>query len=277
MTRHPRAARPVRALLLATALGLLGPGAILAVEAPQPTTEPTAAPTVEPTAAPTAEPTAPPLASAASILIAVFDSQSTADPDDDTLLDAGVFAVHLDDGDGIFEPAADALVFGPAEANGGLLDTADLPAGRYWIVQTATPAGYRPAAPVLAELNLDSTVTCLWDATGPLECHVNDVGAEDLSWTIAVVVNDPLPSATVAPTEAPEPTAAGTGGVEGATGTPAVTLPPTDGSEALTGPSTEAGGRMALAILAVVAGLAVLLNGRRRQARLQATGQRGRE
>jgi hypothetical protein len=260
MTRHPRAARPIRALLLATALGLVGPGAILAVEAPEPTTEPTAAPTIDPTA--------PPLPSVASILIAVFDSQSTADPDDDTLLDAGVFAVHLDDGDGILEPAGDALVFGPAEANGGLLDTAVLPRGRYWIVQTATPAGYRPAAPVLAELNLDSTVTCLWDATGPLECHVNDVGAENLSWTIAVMVNDPLPTATVAPTDAPEPTPAGTGGVEGATGTPDITLPPTDGSGAPTAPPTAAGERIALAILAILAVLAVLVTRRLVQTRL---------
>jgi hypothetical protein len=150
----------------------------------------------------------------ASILIAKFDTRGTADTDDDLMLDGASFEVYLDDGDETFD-AGDELVFGPATTEDGLLDTDLLEAGQYWIVESVVPSGFTGSDPILVELNTDSSVSCVWDAEGLIECEENVGNVDDLSWTIVLVDNAPIP----------------TGGVGGATGTPGapgVTLPPTD-------------------------------------------------
>lgn len=181
-----------------------------------------------------ADPSAPTdgTATSASILVVSLDTVGTDATDDDVLLDATTIAVHADDGDGAFDPVADAIAFGPAPAVGGLLDTAKLGPGRYW-VDAVPPAGYEAPPPILVELNTDGTRTCVWDARGLTECQANDAGAEGLSWTMVLVRSAPSASPTATP--APDPTAAPTdptpvptGEVQEATGRPAVTLPPTD-------------------------------------------------
>ena len=214
---------------------------------PAPTPEPTPAPTPEPTPAPTPEPTPQPSEDVtASILIAKVDNNGTADPDDDVLLDGASFEVYLDDGDQAFD-AGDELVFGPAETVDGMIDTDQLEAGWYWIVEAVVPAGFTGSDPILVELNTDSSVICVWDASGELECFENgDIDVEGLSWTIVLVDNSPI-----------EATPAPTGGVGGATGTPGVTLPPTD---TLTGgPIAPAGDGWRLILLAMAGLMAAAL------------------
>jgi hypothetical protein len=214
---------------------------------PAPTPEPTPAPTPEPTPAPTPEPTPQPSEDVtASILIAKVDNNGTADQDDDMLLDGASFEVYLDDGDQTFD-AGDELVFGPTGTEDGLVDTDQLEAGWYWIVEAVVPAGFTGSDPILVELNTDSSVTCLWDASGELECFENgDIDVEGLSWTIVLVDNSP--------------TATPTGGVGGATGTPGipgVTLPPTDTLSG--GPIAPAGGGWRLILLAMAGLMAAAL------------------
>ena len=144
----------------------------------------------------------------ASILIAKFDTRGTADTDDDVMLDGASFEVYLDDGDETFDDG-DELVFGPATTEDGLLDTDQLEAGQYWIVEAVVPAGFTGSDPILVELNTDSSVTCVWDALGLIECEENVDNVDGLSWTIVLVDNAPIAST-------PSPT----GGVGGATGTP---------------------------------------------------------
>ena len=265
MTRDPQLARLLRALVIATMVAIAAPVTAFAAEA-----------TPEPTAEPTPEPT-----TTASILIVNIDTRGTDDEGDDTLLDGAVFEVYADDGDGAFDPGGETLVDGPTDAPGGMVDTADLPAGRYWIVQSTFPAGYMGAAPFLVELNLDGSVSCLWTAHGLQECDLNDQGSEHLSWTIAIVDNHPLPdpvetsaptdAPTEAPTDAPAPTDAAptdppTGGVAGATGTPGnagLTLPPTDVVAGGASSGSDAGARMAVVLLAAAALAAALLAPRR--------------
>jgi prealbumin domain-containing protein len=188
---------------------------------PEPTPAPTPEPTPEPTPAPTPEPTPQPTEDVtASILIAKVDNNGTADPDDDMLLDGASFEVYLDDGDQTFDDG-DELVFGPAEAVDGLVDTDQLQAGWYWIVEAVVPAGFTGSDPILVELNTDSSVICIWDASGELECFENgNIDVEGLSLTIVLVDNSPI-EATPAPT-------GGVGGATGTPGVPGVTLPPTD-------------------------------------------------
>jgi hypothetical protein len=214
---------------------------------PAPTPEPTPAPTPEPTPAPTPEPTPQPSEDVtASILIAKVDNNGTADQDDDMLLDGASFEVYLDDGDQTFD-AGDELVFGPTGTEDGLVDTDQLEAGWYWIVEAVVPAGFTGSDPILVELNTDSSVTCLWDASGELECFENgDIDVEGLSWTIVLVDNSP--------------TATPTGGVGGATGTPGipgVTLPPTDTLSG--GPIAPAGDGWRLILLAMAGLMAAAL------------------
>jgi cell division septation protein DedD len=215
---------------------------------PTPTNPPTPTPTATPTEAPTPTPTVQPSeAVRASILIAKYDNMGTPSLDDDVALDGASFEVYLDDGDEIFG-AGDTLVFGPATTVGGLLDTDPLDPGSYWIVESVVPAGYTGSDPILVELNVDSQMTCVWDASGLVECVQNDGDVDSLSWTIVEVENTPV-QATSTPT----------GSVEAATGTPNITLPPTDtivgGSIAPTGD----GWRLILLAMAGLLATALLL------------------
>jgi hypothetical protein len=217
---------------------------------PAPTPEVTPAPTPEVTPAPTPEVTPEPTPQpreTASILIAKFDTRGTADTNDDVMLDGASFEVYLDDGDQVFDDG-DTLVFGATATVDGLLDTDQLEAGKYWIVEAVVPAGFTGSDPILVELNTDSSVTCIWDAVGLVECQDNPEDVEGLSWTIVLVDNTPI-------AETPTPT----GGVGGATGTPnvGVTLPPTDTLSA--GPIAPAGDGWRLILLAMAGLMAAAL------------------
>ena len=61
------------------------------------------------------------------------------------------------------------------------------------------PAGFTGSDPILVELNVDSAVTCVWDALGLVECVENDGDVDGLSWTIVEVENTPV-QATPTPT-----------------------------------------------------------------------------
>lgn len=172
----------------------------------------------------------------ASILIVSLDTLGTGPTDDDVLLDGSTFALLRDDGDRVFDTSRDAVAYGPMPAAGGLLDTAMLGPGWYW-VDAVSPDGYQAPAATLVELNTDASRTCVWEARGLLECQANDPGAKGLSWTMVLVRNTPstpptptpTPTPTATPTAAPtDPTTAPSGAVEGTTGRPVVTLPPTD-------------------------------------------------
>lgn len=210
---------------------------------PTPTPEPTPTPTPEPTPTATPQPTE---GLRASILIAKYDTKGTDSLDDDEALDGASFEVWMDDGDEAFDTTKDTLVFGPATTVGGLLDTDPLAEGWYWIVETVVPAGFTGSDPILVELNLDSDVTCVWDAQGLVDCVENDGEVESLSWTIVEVENSPV-----------EPTPTPTGGVGGATGTPNITLPPTDAT--LDGAAPATGESWRLILLAMAGLLAAVL------------------
>jgi hypothetical protein len=168
----------------------------------------------------------------------------TANQADDELLDGATFEVWADDGDTVFDPTKDTKVFGPAAATGGLIDSTLLDAGHYWIVETIVPDGYTGSDPILVELNVDKSVSCIWDAAGLVECTPNQGNVDHLSWTIVLVHNSP--DATATPTPA--------GGVGGATGTPRptahATLPSTDTADG-TRSGTQAGDGWRLALLAM--------------------------
>ncbi len=208
----------------------------IACPAATPTPTPVVTPSPTPVVTPSPTPTPTPSEEVASILIAKVDNNGTADPSDDVLLDGAEFEVYLDDGDGIFEADQDTLVFGEDPTVDGLLDTDALPAGSYWIVETIVPDGYVGSDPILVELNLDPTMTCVWDAAGLIECSANEGQVEGLSWTIVIVDNTP--------------DAQPTGGVGGATGTPSITLPPTD-TIGVTGTTASAGDSWRLILLAM--------------------------
>jgi hypothetical protein len=185
----------------------------------------------------------------ASILIAKVDNGGTADPDDDVLLDGASFEVYLDDGDQTFDDG-DELVFGPAATDDGFLDTDQLEAGWYWIVETVVPAGFTGSDPILVELNTDSSVTCFWDASGQIDCSDNgNMDVEGLSWTIVLVDNTPIE-------QAPSPTG-GVGAATGTPGVPGVTLPPTD--TLTSGTSAPAGDGWRLILLAMAGLMAAAL------------------
>ena len=183
----------------------------------------------------------------ASILIAKVDNRGTEDPDDDVLLDGASFEVYADDGDETFD-AGDELVFGPAVATGGMLDTDLLDEGDYWIVESTVPDGFEGSDPILVELNVDPSKTCIWDSAGLIECEANE-DEEDLSLTIVIVDNTPQED-SVQPTEKPKPT----GDVGGAVGTPRprATLPATD---TLDGSSTSPAGDSWRIVLLAMAGV----------------------
>jgi hypothetical protein len=198
----------------------------------------------------------------ASILIAKFDNKGTPGLDDDEALDGATFAVYKDDGDDAFDATLDALVFGPAATVGGTLDTTPLDAGWYWIVEAIVPDGFTGSDPILVELNIDSAVTCVWDALGLVECVQNDGDVEELSWTIVEVENTPV-----------DPSSSPGGSVLGETGTPNITLPPTDTATSGIDSAANQGwrlvilamaGLMAAALLLTPARLIVRKDGRRR-------------
>jgi hypothetical protein len=217
-------------------------------ETPTPTDTPEETPTPTDTPEETPTPTETPddEGDQASILIAKVDNRGTEDPDDDVLLDGASFEVYADDGDETFD-ADDELVFGPAVATGGMLDTDLLDEGDYWIVESTVPDGFEGSDPILVELNVDPSKTCIWDSAGLIECEVNQ-DEEDLSLTIVIVDNTPEES--VQPTDRPNPT----GDVGGAVGTPRprATLPATD---TLDGVTTSSGGDSWRIVLLGMAGL----------------------
>jgi hypothetical protein len=100
-----------------------------------------------------------------------------------------------------------------------MLDTDMLDEGEYWIVESTVPAGFEGSDPILVELNVDASKTCIWDTDGLIGCEPNEGEQSELSLTIVIVDNTP---------EAEQPT----GGVGGAVGTPRAsaraTLPATD-------------------------------------------------
>lgn len=247
---HPMR-RPIAAGALLAAVALLGAG-------------------LSPVLAAEPSPLAPD-ATSATILIVSLDTLGTDATDDDVLLDGTTVTVHADDGDGAFDPAVDAVAFGPTAAAGGLLDTSQLASGRYWVL-AAPPAGYEAPGPLLVELNTDGTMTCVWDDGGLAECQANDAGAEGLSWTMVLVRNAPIATPTATPTLAPtaaptDPGAAPTGEVQEATGRPSVTLPPTD----RVGAGVEPSAAPALSwVLVLLLSLCTLLVGAARSTRTAA-------
>ena len=226
-------------------------------ETPKPTPKPTETPEATPTPTDTPEETPKPTETPgdeedqASILIAKVDNRGTEDPDDDVLLDGASFKVYADDGDETFD-AGDELVFGPAVATGGMLDTDLLDEGDYWIVESTVPDGFEGSDPILVELNLDASKTCIWDSAGLIECEANQ-DEEDLSLTIVIVDNTPEQS--VQPTEKPKPT----GDVGGAVGTPRprATLPATDTLDGIT--TSPAGDSWRIVLLAMAGVLTAML------------------
>ncbi len=146
-----------------------------------------------------------------------------------------------------------------------MLDTDQLDAGWYWIVEAVVPAGFVGSDPILVELNTDASVTCVWDAEGLIGCEDNTGNVEDLSWTIVLVDNSPVE-------ETPTPTG-GVGGATGTPGAPGITLPPTDtlsgGTDALAGDGWRLillamAGLMAAALLLTPATVVVRKDDRRR-------------
>jgi Prealbumin-like fold domain len=211
---------------------------------PDPTPDPTPEPTPDPTPDPTPEPTGEP--NQASILIAKVDNNGTADPSDDEALDGATFEVWADDGDEAFETDQDELVFGPAAAPGGMVDTDLLDGGMYWIVETIVPDGFVGSDPILVELNIDPSVTCIWDFGGLIECEPNQGDVSELSWTIVIVDNTPESQPT--------------GEVGGSTGTPRATLPATDTLDgtATTAPAGESWRLILLAMAGVLTAVLML-------------------
>jgi prealbumin domain-containing protein len=222
------------------------------VVTPTPTPAPTddedeEEPVVTPT--PTPAPTDDEDERQASILIAKIDNKGTADPDDDEALDGATFEVRADDGDEVFEADQDELIFGPAAAPDGMLDTDLLDGGMYWIVETIVPAGFIGTDPILVELNVDPSVTCAWDFGGLIACEPNQGDASELSWTIVIVDNTP---------EGDTPETPPTGGVGGAVGTPRATLPATDTFDGASS-TAPAGESWRLVLLAMAAFLTAAL------------------
>ena len=114
----------------------------------------------------------------------------------------------------------------------------------YWFGMEGyvVPSGFTGSDPILVELNLDPTQTCIWDADGLIECVPNE--GEVVSFTVVIVDNTPV-----------QPT----GGVGGATGTPKVTLPPTDTIEGTSSAPAGDGWRLVLLGIAGMLSAALLL------------------
>jgi Prealbumin-like fold domain len=154
----------------------------------------------------------------------------------------------MDDGDEVFDDVLDTLVFGPAPTDGGTVETGPLDAGWYWIVETTVPDGYTGSDPILVELNLDDEVTCIWDAAGLVDCVGNDGENEVSSWTWVEVENTPED-----PDESPD------GSTLGETGTPEITLPPTDTVTGANDAGASQGWRLVILAMAGLIAAALLL------------------
>lgn len=170
----------------------------------------------------------------------------TPELEDDLPLDGATFEVYADDGDEAFDDTLDTLVFGPAAATNGRVETGLLDPGWYWIVETIVPDGFTGSDPILVELNLDSEVTCIWDAAGLVDCVGNDGENEESSWTWVEVENTP---------EDPSPT----GSQLGETGTPEITLPPTDTVTGANDAGASQGWRLVILAMAGLIAAALLL------------------
>lgn len=170
----------------------------------------------------------------------------TPELEDDLPLDGATFEVYADDGDEAFDDTLDTLVFGPAAATNGRVETGLLDPGWYWIIETIVPDGFTGSDPILVELNLDSEVTCIWDAAGLVDCVGNDGENEESSWTWVEVENTP---------EDPSPT----GSTLGETGTPEITLPPTDTVTGANDAGASQGWRLVILAMAGLIAAALLL------------------
>ncbi|MGZ9276236.1 MAG: prealbumin-like fold domain-containing protein [Candidatus Limnocylindrales bacterium] len=143
----------------------------------------------------------------------MIDDNATSDVADDVLLDGARLEVRAEDGDRRYDPIRDPLVFGPRAASDGLLETHALDSGWYWIVETRAPKGFIGSAPILVELNLDPTVTCVWDRGAPSLCRPSVGEADSTSCTLVLVYSTP---SAPAPGVADDPARG-----------PSITLPPT--------------------------------------------------
>jgi hypothetical protein len=180
------------------------------------------------------------------------NDNGTEDLGDDVLLGGATFTVYLDNGDNVFNATTDTLVEGPDAAPSGILEYGNLEDGTYWVVEVVVPAGFVGSPPIRAIVDSDSSQFCVYDADGLIGCF-----QDEFPGTGAYVRNTP-----VKPTPTPTPG----GGVSGETGTPRVTLPPTDTDLAQTAPSSD-GWRTMLAFLAAVLATALVITPRRGFAR----------
>ncbi|MFL5679553.1 MAG: prealbumin-like fold domain-containing protein, partial [Chloroflexota bacterium] len=178
-----------------------------------------------------------------NLVILKVDNKGTADQSDDTLLDGATFSVYLDDGDKEFSASSDELVRGPDTATGGELDYTGLAEGDYWVVEVVVPDGFTGSDPILVTIEFDSGL-CAYDSTGFLGCFEGDQEFPTNA-TLAIVDNTPG------------------GGVEGNTGTPHVTLPPTDALAGPTAPASENWRLMLVVMAALLASILVLTPSRR--------------
>jgi hypothetical protein len=167
-------------------------------------------------------------------------------------LGGATFSVYLDNGDNVFNASTDTLVEGPDAAPTGFLDYGGLEDGTYWIVEVVVPTGFVGSPPIQAEVDSDSGEVCVYDRNGLVGCF-----EEEFSGTGVYVTNTAV-QATPTPTPG--------GGVSGETGTPRVTLPPTDTELAQSAPSSD-GWRTMLALLAAVLATALVITPRRGFAR----------
>jgi hypothetical protein len=211
-----------------------------------PTASPSESPSESPSPSPTAVPT--PTPAAGELVIFKVNNKGTSNFADDTLLAGASFSIYLDNGNKTFEPGADALVSGPDKATDGILSYHGLRNGRYWVVEVVVPKGFTGTGPI-AVLVDSAGKDCLYDRTGLLTCAEPQQGGS----TAVIVDNTP---------EKPH----GTGGVGGATGTPRMTLPPTDALRAGTQSSSEGWRWMLVVMAAVLSSILVLTpRGRRRR------------
>ncbi|MET0771592.1 MAG: PT domain-containing protein [Candidatus Limnocylindrales bacterium] len=128
------------------------------VEVPGPTIRPSPGPSPDDIPGPTAGPDGPqdePLP--APIIIAKVNDHGTGSPRDDSLLRGAAFAIHADDGDGIFEAESDGVIWDGTATSGYLVFPA-APEGAYWVVETDAPTGFDTASPTLIhhELTVES-------------------------------------------------------------------------------------------------------------------------
>lgn len=99
-----------------------------------------------------------------------------------TLADVFV-SLFLDDGDGIYEPNADALVSTTLSNSSGRYRFGSLSAGEFWVVPGPPPPGYVAASPVAVEVTPGSTemVDLLFPPAGEIAGRViaDDDGVDD--------------------------------------------------------------------------------------------------